>query len=164
MDIRSLAGHDSEAVAALARAHYPANFELQTEVVAERLRGMPEQANLSFGLFRDGELEGYLMAWVDASQVEGRETESVILLDDIVVYGASRSHLFRLLRALREGILARGLERLAIEGTHRERAEALFMGHPQLMARLGYVLSAQHHYYGEREQENLCWVRYEPLI
>jgi len=72
-------------------------------------------------------------------------------------------HLVSLLAALRGAILARGLQHLAMEGTHRARAEALFDEHPRVVARLGYRRAATHHYFGEREQENLCWARYEPV-
>ncbi len=69
-----------------------------------------------------------------------------------------------MLRALRRAIVAAGLTGLALEGTHRARAEALFDRHPRVVAALGYRRAATHHYFGEREQETLCWARYQPIV
>lgn len=142
---------------------YPASFSLSSADIAETLSDVPEAENFSFGLFVDGEMFGYLLCWVDSSQVEELHNQPVLLLDDIVVTSPARVHLFALLRALRAAIVRRGRTQLAIEGTHRQEAEKLFNSHPRLVALLGYRQVATHHYFGEREREQLCWARYEPL-
>ncbi|MBN9417228.1 MAG: hypothetical protein J0I12_17415 [Candidatus Eremiobacteraeota bacterium] len=157
MKVRPLVQADAPAVAALADRAYPGAFHLSQEDVADSLDG----PHLCFGVFAAQDLQAYLMCWVDTTQVEELGEERVLLLDDIVVEDGR--HLILLLRALRRAIVAAGLGGLAMEGTHRARAEALFDAHPQVVARLGYRRAAGHHYFGEREQENLCWARYEPV-
>lgn len=156
MILRALNPSDAVAVVSLADRAYPGTFRLAVEDVADNL----QQVHLCFGLFEEGELHAYLMCWPDTTQVEDYGDEQVLLLDDIVVLDGS--HLILLLRALRRAILAAGLENLAMEGTHRPRAEALFRDHPRVVAALGYRQAATHHYFGEREGEPLCWARYEP--
>jgi hypothetical protein len=154
--VRPLLLTDAPAVAALADRAYPGAFHLTPQDVADNL----EQDHLCFGFFGDGRLQAYLMCWLDTTQVEEYGAEQVLCLDDIVVEDGR--HLILLLRALRRAILAAGLEGLAMEGTHRPRAEALFRDHPRVVAALGYRQAATHHYFGEREGERLCWARYEP--
>ena len=144
-------------MAALADRAYPGSYRLSAQDVRDSLEG----DHLCLGVFGDGELLAYLMCWVDVSQVEELAGEAVLLLDDIVVQDGR--HLILLLAALRRILLLRGLQGLAMEGTHRARAEALFDEHPRVVARLGYRRAATHHYFGEREQEQLCWARYEPV-
>ncbi|MBX3169951.1 MAG: hypothetical protein KF760_21280 [Candidatus Eremiobacteraeota bacterium] len=156
--IRPLVLADAAAVAALADRVYPGSYHLSAEDVRDSLSG----PHLCFGAFAEGALRAYLMCWVDTTQVEELGDESVLLLDDIVVEDGR--HLILLLRALRRAIVAAGLTGLAMEGTHRTRAEALFDKHSRVVAALGYRRAACHHYFGEREQENLCWARYEPMV
>ncbi len=144
-------------MAALADRAYPCSYRLSAQEVSTCLEG----DHLCLGVFTEHQLLAYLMCWVDVSQVEELLNQAVLLLDDIVV--VEGRHLILLLTALRGMILARGLQGLAMEGVHRSRAEALFDGHPRVVARLGYQRVASHHYFGEREQENLCWTRYEPV-
>jgi len=153
---RALRLEDAAVVAALADRAYPGSYRLSAQDVRECLKG----DHLCLGIFDEHKLLAYLMCWVDVSQVEELAQQAVLLLDDIVV--SEGRHLILLLGALRRSILARGLQGLAMEGTHRARAEALFEEHPRVVARLGYQRVAAHHYFGEREQENLCWTRYEP--
>ncbi|MBS2037225.1 hypothetical protein JST97_19715 [bacterium] len=154
--LRALQPSDAKAVVALADQAYPGTFYLSVEDVKENL----SPPHLCIGLFAPTGLLAYLMCWRDTSQVEEYGDEPVLLLDDIVVRDGR--HLILLLRALRQGILAAGWENLAMEGTHRPRAEALFRDHPRVIAALGYRQVATHHYFGEREGEQLCWARYEP--
>lgn len=157
MKLRALRLEDAAAVAALADRAYPGAYRLSVQDVRDSLGG----EHLCLGVFREGQLVAYLMCWPDLSQVEELAQEKVLLLDDIVVQEGR--HLILLLGALRRAILSRGLQDLAMEGTHRARAEALFDEHPRVVARLGYRRAATHHYFGEREQEQLCWARYEPV-
>ena len=157
MNVRPLGLSDAPAVAALADRAYPGEYHLSAQDVSDSLAGR----HLSFGVFEGSHLRAYLMCWVDTTQVEERGNELVLLLDDIVVEDGR--HLILLLRALRRAIVAAGLTALAMEGTHRARAEALFDEHPRVVAALGYRRAATHHYFGEREQEHLCWARYEPI-
>ena len=160
MTIHGLGVEHAPQVWQLARKVYPQTFELSVDDLREILEA-PD--HLCQGAFAGPELRGYLMCWPDVSQIEGREDEVVLLLDDIVVADDSRRYFFALLGALRRMIVQRGLERLAMEGTHRAQAEKLFRSHPSVVARLGYELEAVHHYFGEREQEGLCWARYRAL-
>ena len=157
MIIRPLVLADAPAVAALADRAYPGAYHLSAEDVSDSLAGR----HLCFGAFEGVQLRAYLMCWVDNTQVEELGEERVLLLDDIVVEDGR--HLILLLRALRRAIVEAGLTGLAMEGTHRARAEALFDEHPRVVAALGYRRADTHHYFGEREQENLCWARYEPV-
>ena len=158
--MRLLGPQDAAAVERLAARAYPGTFHLSQQDLHDTLADLPQGDNYCLGLFDQGQLRAYLMCWVDQSQVEERAEEAVLLLDDIVAQGMD---LYRLLRALRRTIDERGHTRLAIEGTHREQAEALFRAHPKVLQRLGFRQAATHHYFGEREQEMLCWARYEPL-
>lgn len=153
----------AEQIATLGSRGYPEAFALTSDHVRDTLASLQPSENLCFGVFREEDLIGYLLCWLDVSQVEGREDEPVLLLDDIVVLGSSRRYLWPLLQALRRGILDAGYADLPIEGTHRKQAEELFSSHPELVRRLGYELAARHRYYGEREREELCWARYEPV-
>ncbi len=157
MTIRPLLEADAPAVAALADRAYPGSYRLSAADVRDSLEG----EHLCFGAFGPEGLQAYLMCWLDTTQVEELGEEQVLLLDDIVVEDGR--HLILLLRALRRAIVAGGWTHLAMEGTHRPRAEALFEAHPRVVAALGYRRAATHHYFGEREQENLCWARYEPV-
>ncbi len=159
MTVGSLDPSHAPQIWELARQVYPRSFELAVEDLVAILEA-PD--HLCQGVFSGEELRGYLMCWPDYSQVEGREEEPILLLDDIVVVGDSRGHFFGLLRALRRQILERNLQHLAMEGTHRLEAERLFRSHPAVVARLGYELETVHHYFGEREGEPLCWARYRP--
>lgn len=154
--VRALGAPDAEAVVALADRVYPGEFHLTVQDVLDNL----SQPHLCFGVFGQAGLLAYLMCWRDTTQVEDYGDESILLLDDIVVVDGR--HLIVLLRALRRAILSAGLEGLAMEGTHRPQAEALFRDHPRVVAALGYRQAATHHYFAERERETLCWARYEP--
>lgn len=147
----------------LSRSAYPGTFHLSISDLEATLSSFQPEENYCFGAFEGETLTAYLMCWIDTSQVEERYGEPVLLLDDIVVTPRSKSQLIGLLRALRRAIVARGKTDLAIEGTHREQAEALFNAHPRVVELLGYRLVATHHYFGEREAESLCWARYEPV-
>lgn len=154
--VRALEPSDAEAVVALADRVYPGAFHLTVQHVVDNL----SPPHLCFGLFDQAGMLAYLMCWRDTTQVEEYGDESVLLLDDIVVVDGR--HLILLLKSLRRAILSAGLEGLAMEGTHRPQAEALFRDHPRVVASLGYRQAATHHYFGEREGESLCWARYEP--
>jgi hypothetical protein len=161
--IASLQPEHADSVWELSQQAYPGSFHLSRDDIRETLADLTPADNFCFGAFQEGVLVGYLMCWLDISQVEEREGEVVLLLDDIVVTETSRIQLIALLRALRRAIVSRGKTDLAIEGTHRQRAEALFNAHPRVVELLGYRQAATHHYFGEREQETLCWARYEPV-
>ena len=143
--VRALTEHDARAVYEVARRVYPDTFELSLEDVAANLQ---PSDNLCFGAWEDQRLVGYLMCWPDFSQIEGREDEPVVFLDEIVALPEARPAVFSLLRALRQGLLARSLENRPIECIHRFQAERLFEEHPRVLAVLGYVLGSKHHYYG----------------
>jgi len=161
-EIRPLGPAQADQVWELSRQVYPESFSLSSEDLRSTLSDLPPLHNYCLGAFEGERLVAYLMCWLDTSQVEERSQEPVLLLDDIVVTPESRRYLFSLLRKLRQQIVQRGQTHLAMEGTHRHRAEQLFRDHPRVVERLGYRQAATHHYFGEREQEELCWARYEP--
>lgn len=163
IEIRALHSGDAGQIWQLSQQAYPGSFSLSEQDLEETLDDLTPEENFCFGVFDEDRLIAYLMCWLDTSQIEERLDEPVLLLDDIVVHGASRRYLIRLLRRLRQSIEERNLHHLAIEGTHRQQAEELFNRHPQVVRGLGYQLAAIHHYFGEREQERLCWARYEPV-
>ncbi len=155
--------HASE-IQELADRYYPAAYHLSVEDIAENFDGLQdEDYNFCFGLVMDGRLEGYIMAWLDNSLVEGR-AEDVVLVDDICLSPRARRYLFYLLQSLAKAIEEAGLNGIPIEGTLRPEGESTFLGDRVSFEELGYCLVGKHKYKDEALGEELTWVRFEPCI
>ncbi len=161
MEIVALESDHAEMVQSLASHHYPSAYALPYETIVENLEKNDENS-FCFGVESEGKLVGYLMAWLDTTMVEGRR-EKVVLVDDIVLGNRARHQLFRLLQAMIKEMRERGLRHLAIEGSARPSSGNTFMGHPEVLERLGYELTSTADYYDDDFDETLTWVRYEPL-
>lgn len=161
MEIVFLEPEDAELVEDLANHHYPITYPMSYQDIAENLQ-KNDKDSFCFGVESEGKLLGYLMAWVDNTMVEGKR-ERVVLVDDIVLSNRARHQLYRLLQTMIEEMEKRGFGKLPIEGSARPTSSHTFMGHPEALERLGYELAAKAEYYEEEFEEDLTWVRYEPL-
>jgi hypothetical protein len=161
MEIVVLEPEDAEYVETLAGHHYPPNYPMSIEDILDNLERKGKDS-FCFGVEEGGKLLGYLMAWVENSMVEGRK-EKVLLVDDIVLGNRARGQLFRVLQTMIDEMDKRGFGKLPIEGSARPTSSNTFMGHPEALERLGYELSETAEYYEGEFEENLTWVRYEPI-
>lgn len=161
MEIVVLEPEDAEIVETLAGYHYPPNYPMSYDDIVENLERKGRDS-FCFGVEENGKLLGYLMAWVESSMVEGREGK-VLLVDDIVLGNRARGQLFRVLQTMIEQMDKRGFGKLPIEGSARPTSAHTFMGHPEALERLGYELVEKSEYYEEEFDENLTWVRFEPI-
>ena len=156
--VRLLRPEDAPALQNLAQSLYPQDFWMELE---ELRRTLEPDDNLCLGYFQDGQLQGYLMCWPDFSQVEGREDEPILLVDDVVVSPRHSRGLYLLLAQLSQLIYQRGHSLLALEGNSRSGAHQLWQSHPRVLARLGFQCVATYAIQ-EAGQETLYWCRYEP--
>ncbi|MEW6280612.1 MAG: GNAT family N-acetyltransferase [Candidatus Eremiobacterota bacterium] len=161
--LRRLTPDQAEMVARLADSLYPSGFPMAPEDIRANLSGLTESESLCYWVEEDGEMVGFLMAWRDVSQVEGREDEPIVLVDDLCVTARHRRHAYTLLRALEKGLRERGIHGIPLEGTHRLEADRLFSQHAAVVRRLGYRRVAEHRYESEHG-ETLVWTRYESAL
>lgn len=162
MEIVVLEPDDADYVETLAHHHYPPNYPMSYEDIRDNLERKGKES-FCFGVEEDGKLLGYLMAWVEQSMVEGRKGK-VLLVDDIVMSNRARGQLFRVLQTMIAEMEKRGFGKLPIEGAARPTSSHTFMGHPEALERLGYELTERSEYYEEEFEEDLTWVRFEPIV
>lgn len=161
MEIVILEPDDAEYIEDLANHHYPPNYPMSSDDIADNLE-KEDKSSFCFGVESEGKLLGYLMSWVENSMIEGRK-ERVLLVDDIVLSNRARHQLFRLLDTTIKEMQTRGFGKLPIEGSARPSSSNTFMGHPEAIERLGYELVSKAEYYEEEFGEQLTWVRFEPI-
>lgn len=152
---------DASAVQELAEYYYPETFDQALEQLEKNLSGTWRDT-FCLGLQQDGELVGYLLAWLGQSFVSGNE-ETVVVIDDLVVDADYRGGLFKLLWELTETARAAGVYGLPVEGFLRASIATNITRHTRLLARLGYRLVGGHHYWDERLREDIVWVRFHRL-
>lgn len=163
MNIIDLDIADAEKIVELASQSYPHTYSNSLEDIQENLSGR-DQDSFFLGVEDDGGvLVGYFMAWLDNTMIEGK-TETVCLIDDIALKKKARLALFALLEEMIADMEERGHGLLPIEGSSRPNAGSTFLDHPEVMERLGYELVAKAEYYEEEFQEDLTWVRFEPIL
>lgn len=150
----------AEAVARLADRLYPSGFPMAPRAIADNLAGLQPEESYCWGIEVGGELVAFLMAWKDVSQIEGREDEPIVLIDDMCVAPEHRRHVYTLLRQLEIKLRERNAHGIPLEGTHRQQADELFLNHARVVARLGYRRVAQNAFDSEHG-ERLVWTRYE---
>ena len=162
MEIVVLEPEDAEFVEDLANHHYPPTYPMSAADIMDNL-SRPDNKSFCFGVEHEEKIVGYLMAWVDNTMVEGKR-ERVVLVDDIVLSNKARHQLFRLLQAMLDEMKKRGFGQLPIEGSARPSSSHTFMNRPEALERLGYELCQKAEYYDEDFEEELTWVRYEPIV
>ena len=162
MEIVLLDPDDAEYVEDIANHHYPANYPMSYDDILENLE-RSDQESFCYGVEDKGKLVGYLMAWVDNSQVEGSK-EKVILIDDVVLSAKARHQIFGLIETMIETMESRGLGKLPIEGSARPTTSSTFLDHSEAMERIGYALTSKAEFFEDQFQESLTWLRFEPII
>ena len=160
MRVFPLLRDDASRVAALADSLYPSGFPLSVAEVASNLARLSPADSFCWGIEAEGELVAFMMAWRDFSQLEGREDDPIVLVDDICVSPRYRRCMYTLLRQLELGLRERGLHGIPLEGTHRLVADRLFVEHARVVERLGYRRVMQSAFDSEHG-ERLVWTRYE---
>lgn len=160
MKLFPLQPEHAAAVARLADSLYPSGFPMSPLDIADNLASLTPEDSFCWGIEEDGELVAFLMAWRDTSQIEGREGEPIVLVDDMCATKKHRRHIYTLLRQLEIGLRERGIHGIPLEGTHRVEADNLFVNHARVVKRLGYERVAQSSFDSEHG-ERLIWTRYE---
>ena len=161
MTLQALDPQDAERIAALAADYYSDELLLEVEEIAESLATAEEEGgNFSLGLFDNGRLQGYLLAWLEVSRVEGLQ-ESVVFIDDVAIATGRLEDLQRLFRTLVSHIEESGLSHLAIEASMLPETRETFSGQRRFFSGLGYELVASQEYWEDQLGVELTWVRYE---
>jgi len=158
MNVQLVEAVDADQVYRLACEYYADDLHLTIDELVQSLRAADaEFGNFSVALVDHGEMQAYLLAWLEESRVEGNR-ESVVLVDDVV---AEPDLLSRLFRAMVDQLEDQGFAHLAIEGTILPATRSLFGAQKRLFRTLGYELVASHDYFDEDLEIELTWVRYE---
>ena len=161
MIFQALEPSDAEQIVEFSQQFYPDEMLLEVEEVAEALQvAESEGGNFSVALVDQGEMCGYMLAWLEESRADGLK-ESVLLVDDVVLEQSALSRLPQLFRHLVGQMEESGLGHLAIEGVLLPNARSLFSGQAKAFRSLGYEMVASHDYYEEELDLELTWVRYE---
>lgn len=161
MTFQALEPHDAEQIVEFSQLFYPDELMLEVEDIAEALEvAEAEGGNFSVALVEQGEMCGYMLAWIEESRAEGLK-ESVLLVDDVVLEQGYLSRLPQVFKHLVEQMEESGLGHLAIEGVLLPNTRALFLGQAKAFRNLGYELVASQEYYEEELDLELTWVRYE---
>ena len=160
-EIIPLDPEDAPRLVALAKSHFNGDFEHQSaEEVAENLDGTPDNT-FCLGLEEGGDLKGYLLAWVDASRVEGHEDELVIVIEEMVLAPSHRNYVFSMLDEVRLAAEDAGLSGLPVECELRSSTAATFIANDRVLERLGYRVAWAQEFFSEKLQEPLIWTRFE---
>ena len=106
---------------------------------------------------------GYVVAYPQFSRLDQPTKERVIYVDDIFVKKGFEVCLFRLIQLFTGDARELGLRDCPIEGVCRVGAYRAFVNHDPLLQRLGWELAQKSAYWDETVQEEMCWLRWEPL-
>jgi len=164
METVKLTADYAESIAELEARIYPSELVTGIETIRENLTNAESDGeNMSWGAFSGNHMIGYCLAWVQSSMLEGRESEDVVLLEDIAILPGHQNAFLTLLEAMTEDARTRGFGGLPIEGASRDAAFKVFSKHRETFKNLGYSLVASQQYWDEDFSENMTWVRFEPL-
>jgi hypothetical protein len=118
----------------------------------------------AWGLFEGNSLIAYVIAFPRKSLLEGRSKETVLGIDDLWVSPRHTGKLYSLLKILHFDLEEAQLAHLDIEALSRRSFYRLVEQHPEVFRRIGYEVLGSYVYWEDRIGEEMCWVRFSPLI
>lgn len=164
MQIRPLQTRHLEDLLAL-ETEYPPDYRLGREVLAAKLENLESCGySLSWIIHVDGACVAYIVVYPQYSRLEGRAKEPVIYVDDVYVQKGFEVCLFRLIQHFTRQASEMGMRHFPIEGVCRVGAYRAFASHDSLLRRLGWELAKKSEYWDSHVEEEMCWLRWEPLV
>jgi hypothetical protein len=143
---------------------YPPDFRLGREKLEKKLRDLEEsKCSMAWIIHDNDSCIAYVIAYPQFSRLDQPRTERVIYVDDIFVKSGFEICLFRLIQLFTGDARELGFRDCPIEGVCRAGAYRAFANHDPLLQRLGWELSQKSAYWDKTVQEEMCWLRWEPL-
>ena len=143
---------------------YPPEYRLGRERLEQKLRNLDESGCSMAWIIHDGEqCVAYIMVYPQFSRLQKSERERVIYVDDVFVKKGYEVCLFRLIQLFTQEATRLGMRDYPIEGVCRVGAYRAFASHDRLLRRLGWELAQKSEYWDSTVNEEMCWLRWEPL-
>ena len=154
---------DAEALVAIEK-EYPRGHQEGLEKIRHKLKLLDSsEYSFAWGLFEEGQLVAYVIAYPGKSSIESREDESIIFIDDLYVAPDHAQLLYRLLKVLQFDLKEAKLGHLHLEGLSRRSFFRLVEEHPYVFRRLGYEVVGSYAYWDKKAGEEMFFARYAPL-
>lgn len=144
---------------------YPPQYRLGREKTAQKLRDLDALGcSFSWIIHENSQSVAYIVVYPQFSRLERNEKERVLYVDDVFVKRGYEICLLRLIQLFTKQAVERGLKSFPIEGVCRVGAYRAFAGHDPLLRKLGWELAQKSEYWDPNLGEEMCWLRWEPLI
>jgi hypothetical protein len=143
---------------------YPPEYRLGRDKLEKKLKDLDDsKCSMAWILHEDGQCVAYVIVYPQFSRLDQPQKERVIYVDDIYVKQGYEACLFRLIKLFTGEARKLGMRDCPIEGVCRVSAYRAFVNHDPLLQRLGWELAKRSEYWESRVQEEMCWLRWEPL-
>ena len=143
---------------------YPPEYRLGRSRLQQKLLDLEQSGcSMSWILHDQGKCVAYIVVYPQFSRLEQERVERVIYVDDVFVKKGHEVCLFRLIQLFTRQAIELGLRDLPIEGVCRVGAYKAFATHDPLLQKLGWELAKKSEYWDNTVNEEMCWLRWEPL-
>jgi hypothetical protein len=143
---------------------YPPEYRLGRDVLSKKLKDLEESGCSMAWIMHDNALcVAYIVVYPQFSRLQRRQKERVIYVDDVFVKKGYEVCLFRLIQLFTQEATRIGMRDCAIEGVCRVDAYRAFATHDPLLKKLGWELAKKSEYWDPTVNEEMCWLRWEPL-
>ncbi len=148
----------------LYETEYPPEYRLGRALLKQKLTDL-ENSGCSMGwiMHDNGTCVAYVVAYPQFSRLDQRGKERVVYVDDIFVKKGYEVCLFRLIQLFTSEAIKLGMRDCPIEGVCRVNAYRAFAAHDTLLKRLGWELAKKSEYWDPTVNEEMCWLRWEPV-
>lgn len=143
---------------------YPPEYRLGRERLRVKLQNLDESGcSLAWIIHEKRACVAYIMVYPQFSRLQQAQKERVIYVDDVFVKKGYEVCLFRLIQLFTQEATRLGMRDYPIEGVCRVGAYKAFATHDKLLRRLGWELARKSEYWDSTVNEEMCWLRWEPL-
>lgn len=143
---------------------YPPEYRLGRARLQQKLNDLENSGcSMAWILHDQNVCVAYIVVYPQFSRLEQTQRERVIYVDDVFVKKGYEVCLFRLIQLFTKEAIKLGLRDCPIEGVCRVGAYQAFATHDPLLQKLGWELAKKSEYWDSTVNEEMCWLRWEPL-
>lgn len=143
---------------------YPPEYRLGRSVLHNKLLELERSGcSMSWIIHDASQCVAYIVVYPQFSRLQSAAKERVIYVDDVFVKPGYEICLFRLIQLFTRQAMELGFRDRPIEGVCRAGAYQAFASHDSLLRKLGWELAKKSAYWDSTVNEEMCWLRWEPL-